>query len=576
MNLADIVTNNRIVNNTQIAANSALNNEGQVSLKSDALSELISDLKPGDNVSAQIVSKDGNTVSLVLPGGTPFDAKLSGNIGLDIGKLITFEVKSNGSKLLLSPLFTNMATDPSVNKALDNAGIPLNNDSVMMTKELMQNGLPVNRDVLNAVYKEVLNFPDSSVSDIVDLHKLGLEVNEENLTQIENYKNLSYQLDSGLTDSLKSTGELLNELTSKDDISFASKVFGSLLEIATEDTEAAPKLPVLESETIVPEAKENVSAADKALMLLRGISEENITSKENLPNKQDALTDIKIDSFENKSPEEIKNALVDNLKEFVDASDINSKTTSELINITKQIFESAITDKDENKLARLLGNDDIRDAVLAQVKEKWSISPEGASDKESVKELYQRLTRQLNELSSTLESIGQKESPAANSLNNMSSNIDFLNQINQMYAYVQLPLKLSGGENTHGDLYVYTNGKKLNSNDGKVTALLHLDMEHLGPLDVYVALDRTGGGNKVSTNFTVADDSILDFLNDHMDELTKRLEAKGYNISSKLMVKGDSNASDEEINPAGGGINPVLSMAGKVVKVAEYSFDVRT
>ena len=147
-----------------------------------------------------------------------------------------------------------------------------------------------------------------------------------------------------------------------------------------------------------------------------------------------------------------------------------------------------------------------------------------------------------------------------------------------MYSYIQLPIKLSGGDRAHGDLYVYSNGKKLNMKDGKVSALLHLDMEHLGPVDVYVAMDTASINRKVSTQFYVADESILDFLEEHMDELTARIEAKGYSVSAKTSVKGSPESKENPVSDAaeGGGINGILSQTGSRLKLAEYSFDVRT
>ena len=64
--------------------------------------------------------------------------------------------------------------------------------------------------------------------------------------------------------------------------------------------------------------------------------------------------------------------------------------------------------------------------------------------------------------------------------------------------------------------------KNLARKDGQVSALLHLDMEHLGPLDVYVTLKDT----KVSTKFYVQNDAILDYLEANMDVLTERLQKK--------------------------------------------------
>ena len=62
-----------------------------------------------------------------------------------------------------------------------------------------------------------------------------------------------------------------------------------------------------------------------------------------------------------------------------------------------------------------------------------------------------------------------------------------------------------------------------------------------------------------------------------MDELTQRLEAKGYSASARTTVKGSKDSGDDPLASAaeGGGINGILSQNGGI-KLSEYSFDVRT
>ena len=146
------------------------------------------------------------------------------------------------------------------------------------------------------------------------------------------------------------------------------------------------------------------------------------------------------------------------------------------------------------------------------------------------------------------------------SVRNIRENVDFMNQLNQMYSYVQLPMKLRG-ENAHGDLYVYTNKKNLAKKDGNVSAFLHLDMEHLGMVDVYVAMER----GRINTNFYLADEKSLDLLEQNIDTLTKRLTEKGYQADAKLMLKEESGNVMEEIIRADKNISVI----------SELSFDVR-
>lgn len=146
----------------------------------------------------------------------------------------------------------------------------------------------------------------------------------------------------------------------------------------------------------------------------------------------------------------------------------------------------------------------------------------------------------------------------------MQGNVDFMNQLNQMYTYVQLPLKMAGS-NAHGDLYVYTNKKNLAARDGNVSALLHLDMEHLGAMDIYVAMQH----NKVSTNFTLQDEGALDLIEQHIDLLNERLTKRGYDLKAQFQIK-EKEAGQEE-----GIMQTILSQGKNISVLSRTSFDMR-
>ena len=80
-----------------------------------------------------------------------------------------------------------------------------------------------------------------------------------------------------------------------------------------------------------------------------------------------------------------------------------------------------------------------------------------------------------------LKDSGLENSDAMRSAQNISDNVNFMNQINQYAAYVQLPVRMNQ-ENAHGELYVYRRKKSLVNKDGNVSAFLHLDMDNLGPM----------------------------------------------------------------------------------------------
>ncbi len=613
MNLAGIFGNNSIQTGQDLLSAAGIRETLDSSENTLRANQLIKNLIPGQTLQAQIMNLDGENATLKLANNALIRAALGQSAaGLDVGKLMSFEVRGNGQTLSLSPLFTNTASDPTVQKALTMAGLPLNQSSAQMTGALMQAGLPIDRGTLTGIYSEIVNHAEADVLDIVDLHRLNLPVTEENLQQLSAYKNLSYQLDSGMQEVADKLQGLLSDLAAQDpkagtallDTMLQSLV--SALEAGEGSSTEVPAQPVVEpmkdqplpadgKEVLAPsqEGKETEgggnptlsslpvsgegesasagSAAQRALDLLTRLNQSQTAGPESAATES---TSSPAQPSESLSREEIFRELGDLLKKETGAELSKDAGPQQILTRAAQVFHEAVTSGNTELAQRLLSSKAFTRGIFAELKDQWTISPEEVAKKENVEKLFSRLNRQLGDLSRVLEETGQTKTPAFQAVSNMSANVDFLQQVNQMYAYIQLPIRLSQGDTAHGDLYVYTNGRKLSQNDGHVSALLHLDMEHLGPVDVYVAMDTGGSYSRVSTQFYLPDEDTLDFLNEHMGELTARLEKRGYNCSSRLTVRGQEDPGEETI-PSASGINMLLVQKNSFGG-AEKSFDVRT
>ena len=154
---------------------------------------------------------------------------MDADIRLELGQNITFQVKNNGQTLNLRPLFTNMATEGTVLKALDMALLPVNENTVAMTKQLMDAGLPIDKNTLQQIWHESNAFPDAEILDLVNLHRLELPVTEENITQMASYRNLTHQLTAGIAE----TGESLTNMLQVEsgDIEQAATIYSEVLEL---------------------------------------------------------------------------------------------------------------------------------------------------------------------------------------------------------------------------------------------------------------------------------------------------------------------------------------------------------
>lgn len=507
-------------------------------------------LVPGQTLRGEVVSREGNNAQIRLLQDVLVDAKVDADIRLELGQNITFQVKNNGQTLNLSPLFTNMATEGTVLKALDMASLPVNENTVAMTKQLMDAGLPIDKNTLQQIWHESNAFPDAEILDLVNLHRVELPVTEENITQMASYRNLTHQLTAGIAETGESLTNMLQGLVESGDIEQAATIYSEVLELlAFEDAAGETVTGQQQTEGPLPEPGVDVTVTSEEAEQMP--VQPSATAPEAVPGQKTIIEE----------PTETASGNGQTIKENPGAE--KTQEAPQLQNLQK-LLKQGLETKDIPLLRSILHNSKVAELPAKLLADRWSIKPEDVESPEKVEELYQKLGKQLKGLSNLLEENGQRGSSAYQNVTNLSQNVDFLQQINQTYAYIQLPLHLRQGEHKTGELFVYTNKKNLARKDGQVSALLHLDMEHLGPLDVYVTLKDT----KVSTKFYVQNDAILDYLEANMDVLTERLQKRGYDCKCETTLR-------TELQQTAQAMAPLLKTEGSV-PVAQYAFDVRT
>ena len=507
-------------------------------------------LVPGQTLRGEVVSREGNNAQIRLLQDVLVDAKVDADIRLELGQNITFQVKNNGQTLNLSPLFTNMATEGTVLKALDMALLPVNENTVAMTKQLMDAGLPIDKNTLQQIWHESNAFPDAEILDLVNLHRLELPVTEENITQMASYRNLTHQLTAGIAETGESLTNMLQGLVESGDIEQAATIYSEVLELlAFEDAAGETVTGQQQTGGSLPESGVDVTVTPE--------------EAEQMPVQPSAIAPEAVPGQKTiiEEPTETAPGNGQTIKENPGAE--KTQEAPQLQNL-QRLLKQGLETKDIPLLRSILHNSKVAELPAKLLADRWSIKPEDVESPEKVEELYQKLGKQLKGLSNLLEENGQRGSSVYQNVTNLSQNVDFLQQINQTYVYIQLPLHLRQGEHKTGELFVYTNKKNLARKDGQVSALLHLDMEHLGPLDVYVALKDT----KVSTKFYVQNDAILDYLEANMDVLTERLQKRGYDCKCETTLR-------TELQQTAQAMAPLLKTEGSV-PVAQYAFDVRT
>lgn len=212
-------------------------------------------------------------------------------------------------------------------------------------------------------------------------------------------------------------------------------------------------------------------------------------------------------------------------------------------------------------MQKLFAGKEVQTIFRSVIEKQWLLRPEELKQEHKVSGLYERLEQQLSQMEEAVRATGSTQNTFLQTASQVHGNLEFMNQMNQIYHYVQLPLKMSG-QNANGELYVYANRKNLRDPDAELTAFLHLDMEQLGSTDVSVRMQN----RSVRTNFYLEDDASYDLVEKHLEVLNKRLKSKGYQ-SSITVTHEKKDISFKE--------NIVKKGKATVGSLHRYSFDVR-
>lgn len=211
---------------------------------------------------------------------------------------------------------------------------------------------------------------------------------------------------------------------------------------------------------------------------------------------------------------------------------------------------------------KLLASTEYRTLLENAFHDKWTITPEKLSEKDALRELYDNLREDMNRLSalSKLEAPLKEDIRLQEPLKNLQENLRFMQDLNEMYTYLQLPVQLKN-QDVHSELFVFTRKKALQNKEA-LSVLLHLDMTNLGSMNIHIRMDH----NNVQAKFYMDNSDAKQLISEYMPSLTETLSKKGYNLQSEV------TESYEKVDFSRDFIEDAVTEND----VKRYTFDIRT
>ena len=566
--------------------NSVANGEPMTGAKGvEKLVSSLNEMSKGMIFEGTVSSVRGNQVKLALSNGQQILARLAGKFSFEQGQSVFFQVKNNdGGTIEIKPYTVDgEGANLTLMDALKAAGLSVDGINLSMVNKMMEEHMPIDKTSLNQMYQLVQDNKDINVTTLVELKRLGIEINQVNAAQFENYANDKQAITIAM-DSL--IDELPNALSAEDLSMY--KLVTQARDILNIVTEGLPEEAFISSEASdmsqyeaimrdnksAPVVKKHFNIAElfESLNSVSGESQDIHTTQK--INNAPAIDTILLQENETKSNtigfllsdkqiEEINGQvrmLLPNLQENNISLYSEDSSVVGILNDIKSMLEN--TPANADTLRHLFSGEAFKLMLKEALEQQWMIKP-GDLEKNPKKldGLYDKIEKQITNMEIILKTSGVVNPKAEALADNIRGNIEFMNQINEAYTYVQVPLKMNE-KNASGQLYVYTNKKSMSNPDKELSAFLHLDLEHLGGTDVSIKMLH----RKVTTNFYLDSDESYALVKQFLPVLEKRLQDKGYNCELNV------NSGSKQMNFVAGFLKKDLPPTGQVHR---YSFDIR-
>lgn len=539
-------------------------------------------LTRGEVVKGEVIDLRSNEVTIRLEDGKTLHAKLASAMDLSIGQTSSFFVQETNDALITLKLLSTedvLPSEAAIDRALEASGLPKSAHMTAIVRSLLEAGLPASKDMIQKMLQHSAANKEVAFSTLTALLKHNLPVTKENAVQLQAYRNFEHRLLGQATTLTTALTEVLH--SSGTTPSFTKELLSHFFEneapaglqpsSVTDDASCAP------SAATAPfhEAPQEPSLPDSSLPAVKAATQETkallssstapVTHKAHTP-LPDAVTPLR-EFLSETDYKTLEKALASFFTDFPDSPDFQSLKHA-LTNGTLtaphlfRVLSSAIKAGHSTAVAKQLQETPLLSSLLGKtILNRFVLTPEDLTKPHAVKEFYARVQKDLAVLSELASSA--PDSPATKSVADtsarMQDNLQFMNTLNQMFPYLQLPLKFTE-QLTHGELYVYTKKKDLSSQRKEVSVLLHLDMDSLGPTDIHLTLLA----QQVTAKFYLNKGEGQALLEKELPLLADVLQKKGYTLHASVTerIKEPDIVAD-------------FMDGGETISMKRFRFDIR-
>ncbi len=438
--------------------------------------------KTGDVIEGKILEAKGQALTLMLNSGKMLRLQDLGNQPHELGEPLKMELVKEGDllmgKVVDAPAEQLNTKEDLSESALKQIGLESTEERKTVAKLLRMNSVPITKSnvlALTEAKKYISKLSDLIKSNLIDASKLPIDKNVKTI----------------LVEHLNKSEQLYVSPQSKGDMTVKELISAEV--DLTKDNTFIQKDGVLIAEKNEPqELKQAMNPFSKAAT-------------------NAYLTD-KLDKVEYKS-------LVFNLKNNVE------NTVKNLVLLDKVILGSDSVTKQLDRFSKNINyiftksniSENSHPTLIKLLHEFEEVS---LRNFDKFEKTAQKLMDNLK-LEPSMTAIDKDV--LASQVITIKNSLSYLNDMSQNLVFIQMPIKLND-QMQNMNLYIKKNPKKKQIDPNHCSIFLSLDTDKCHTVKTLIELNR----EKAMVTFKLKDQEMVNYFNDHLDELGETLKSKGY------------------------------------------------
>lgn len=497
--------------------------------------EILSRMKIGDVIRAQVLEITSNQLMLRLFDGTVFSASTEVKIDAKPGDTVELTVANkNGEQVILKN--TPSGEEPKVvpgkdmHESLSSKGIKPDPQNIKIAESLKDYHLPIEKKLFTEIAGALKAYKSLTPERAAFLLANGIRLEEKSIASLSKLIDERARLSSMLE-------KVFQELEQVEDPVVRNSIVNA---IKKSDVEAI--MPKTMEPSSIPTSVASVKGLeegllqDPALKAIFGSEEQKAVwtqvvksfpeGPELSADHMEKILTKEFPGFEKLAPSQKEQTLrmLDLVLHQSQAEDRKPRPTDVgpenrreewMAKLQENPPERGVTDKYHKELK------DFRQKLLV------SVESENLKKDLNIGRTYKEVLESLDHIKADVsKAMGDRGDSLAARIESLQDTVRFIREINVHQAYIQIPLNING-QNTTGELYVMKRKqgrKKIDPHNSVL--LIALDTASLGHVETLIKVEK----QNISLNLRAENENILGFVKENYRLLYTALLAKGYKL----------------------------------------------